>query len=99
MSSLTANPASQATSAHRAQIVAEAVVSAYIHEITPTVRPRGRARARHSCTEDRIRRRPADPGLLRWRFGSPVPRDAESAAVGNPGFWSSAARSERSRWH
>jgi hypothetical protein len=50
MSSLTTNPAS---SAHRAQIVAEAVVSAYIHEIAPTDRrrERARARARQGCTE------------------------------------------------
>jgi hypothetical protein len=46
MSSLTTNPT---TTAHRAQIVAEAVVSAYINEISPTARRR--ARARHSRPE------------------------------------------------
>jgi hypothetical protein len=48
MSSLTTNPT---TTAHRAQIVAEAVVSAYINEISPTGRRHERARARHSCPE------------------------------------------------
>ncbi len=43
MSSLTTNTA---RGARRAQIVAEAVVSAYINEITATERPRERARAR-----------------------------------------------------
>jgi hypothetical protein len=47
MSLLTASP----TTAHRAQIVAEAVVSAYINEISPTERQRERARARHSRPE------------------------------------------------
>jgi hypothetical protein len=50
MSYLTTDPASRATSTYRAQIVAEAVVSAYINEITPAERSRERARARHSCT-------------------------------------------------
>jgi hypothetical protein len=51
MSSITTNPARRATRAHRAQIVAEAVVSAYIHEITPPERPRERARTRQRCTD------------------------------------------------
>lgn len=52
MSSLTTNPARRATSAHRTQIVAEAVVSAYIHEITPTERRRNRlASARAFLTQ------------------------------------------------
>jgi hypothetical protein len=42
MSQLTTTP----TSAHRAQIVAEAVVSAYINEITPTPQPHERVRVR-----------------------------------------------------
>jgi hypothetical protein len=48
MPSPTTNPT---TSAHRAQIVAEAVVSAYIHEITPTKRRRDHTRARQGHTE------------------------------------------------
>jgi hypothetical protein len=51
MSNLTTNHASRVTSAHRVQLVAEAVVSAYIHEISPTEPPRGRDRARQSCTK------------------------------------------------
>jgi hypothetical protein len=45
MSSLTMNPT---TTARRAQIMAEAVVSAYINEISPTERRRERARPHHS---------------------------------------------------
>ena len=51
MSHLTTNPSSRAAGTHRAQIVAEAVVSAYINEITPTQHRRERARIRHSCTD------------------------------------------------
>ncbi len=40
MSHLTTNPA---TGARRAQIIAEAVVSAYLNDITPTTRRRDRA--------------------------------------------------------
>ena len=40
-----------ATSAHRAQIVAEAVVSAYLNDITPTTRRHDRARNRHDCAD------------------------------------------------
>jgi hypothetical protein len=49
MFSLTTNPAGRATSTHRAQIVAEAVVSAYIHEISGS--EHRRERDRHSCEE------------------------------------------------
>jgi hypothetical protein len=53
MSSLTTNPASPAVvrpaAGHRAQIVAEAVVSAYLREITPPRRARVRAGVRDRC--------------------------------------------------
>lgn len=49
MSSLTTNPARSAAASHRAHIVAEAVVSAYIHEITPPRRARARADVRRTC--------------------------------------------------
>jgi hypothetical protein len=58
MSSLTTNPASPAVASpavaspaagHRAQIVAEAVVSAYLREITPPRRARVRAGVRDTC--------------------------------------------------
>jgi hypothetical protein len=61
MSSLTTNHASRVTSAHRVQLVAEAVVSAYIHEISPTEPPRERDRARQSCT----RSSPGDSTIAR----------------------------------
>jgi hypothetical protein len=51
MSYLTTNPNRSAAGAHRAQIVAEAVVSAYINEITPTQHRRERARIRQSCPD------------------------------------------------
>jgi hypothetical protein len=51
MSHLTTNPDRRAAGAHRAQIIAEAVVSAYINEITPTQHRRERARIRHSGTD------------------------------------------------
>jgi hypothetical protein len=47
MSYLTTNPGRRAAGAHRTQIVAEAVVSAYINELTPTQHRRERARIRH----------------------------------------------------
>jgi hypothetical protein len=51
MSSLITNPATATaipTSTYRAQTLAEAVVSAYIHEITPSWR--ARASVRHTCS-------------------------------------------------
>lgn len=48
MSSLTTNPA---RSAQRAQMVAEAVVSTYIHEIAATQHTRKPARTRGGCAE------------------------------------------------
>ena len=48
MSNVTTHPA---RGTRRAQIVAEAVVSAYIHEIAPSERPRERTRARRGCAE------------------------------------------------
>lgn len=51
MATNTTNPTRRATSAHRTQIVTEAVISAYIHEISPTERPRAGAGARHGRME------------------------------------------------
>jgi hypothetical protein len=51
MSHPTTNPPTRAAGAHRAQVIAEAVVSAYINEITPTQHRREHARIRHSCTD------------------------------------------------
>ena len=48
---MSSHAANSATSAHRAQIVAEAVVSAYIHEITPSHSGRTRGRAGHGHSE------------------------------------------------
>jgi hypothetical protein len=48
MSTVTTHPA---RGTRRAQIVAEAVVSAYIHEIARSERPRERTRARRGCAE------------------------------------------------
>jgi hypothetical protein len=48
---LTTSPGRRAAGAHRAQIVAEAVVSAYINEITPARHRHERARIDHSCVE------------------------------------------------
>ncbi len=55
MSTLTTNPPHHTASTHRAQIVAEAVVSAYIHEITQNHRTRDRARSHHGGTERSLR--------------------------------------------
>jgi hypothetical protein len=49
MSSLITNPTSPAVASHRDHIVAEAVISAYIREITPSRRPTARAGVRHTC--------------------------------------------------
>lgn len=57
MSSLTTNPALPAATSHRARIVAEAVVSAYIHEIVPRRSARARAGVRVTC--------PPSPGAVR----------------------------------
>jgi hypothetical protein len=67
MSSLTTNPAGRATANHRAQIVAEAVVSAYIHEIAPPQRPRERAGARRSCAQSSPRAIARTPLAARTR--------------------------------
>jgi len=39
MPNLTINPAGRSAAGHRARIVSEAVVSAYLREITPSRRP------------------------------------------------------------
>ncbi len=51
MSILSKNPASPAIRPHRVQIVAEAVVSAYINEISPADSPHAHERARQSRTD------------------------------------------------
>jgi hypothetical protein len=48
MSTVTTHPAGRA---HRARIVADAVVSAYINEIARSQRLRERTRARRGCSE------------------------------------------------
>ncbi len=50
------NPTSPATTGHRAQVVAEAVVSAYIDEIARSARPRRRLAAAHRRAPARRRR-------------------------------------------
>jgi hypothetical protein len=71
MSYLTTNPASRATSARRAQIVAETIVSAYINEITPTQRPRERAHARHGSADSSPRAIARSPLAARARGRAP----------------------------
>ena len=51
MPSLTTNSANRGTNSHRAQIVAEAVVSAYVQEISTTQRRRERRRTSHRRTQ------------------------------------------------
>jgi hypothetical protein len=82
MSNLTTNPASRATSAHRAQIVAEAVISAYINEITPAERPRERARPRHSCTDSAPRAIGRTPLAARARSRALAPRRRTALELG-----------------
>ncbi|MBV8990185.1 MAG: hypothetical protein JOY58_05015 [Solirubrobacterales bacterium] len=65
MSSVVRSP--NTPSAHRAQIVAEAVVSAYIHEIAPTGRERGPVRSRGGCSAPRAIARPAPAVRVRTR--------------------------------
>lgn len=65
MSSVATNPARRA---HRAQIVAEAVVSAYIHEIAPAERGRERADAHaHRASSESPRRVAHSPFRTRSR--------------------------------
>jgi hypothetical protein len=78
----TTNPASRATRAHRAQIVAEAVISAYINEMTPTERPRERARPRHSCTDSAPRAIARTPLAGRARGRTLAPRRRTALQLG-----------------
>jgi hypothetical protein len=71
---LTTNPAGRAASTHRAQIAVEAVISAYIHEITPSKRPNGRCRGRHSCTQSSPRAIDRSPLNARSRSRALAPR-------------------------
>jgi len=81
MSSPTTNPAS---SVHRAQIVAEAVISAYIHEIAAPERRRERARARtrDDCTESSPRAIAPSPLASRARRRAPAPRRRPAFELG-----------------
>jgi hypothetical protein len=81
MSYLTTNPGARAAVAHRAQIVAEAVVSAYINEITPTQPRRERARSRHSCTDSTSRTISRAP-LTRARSRAVRPRHRNALQLG-----------------
>ncbi len=81
MTTLITNP----TSTHRARIVADAVVSAYIHEISPSApaaeRARARTRERRPCTEASARTaRPASSiHVRRW---APAPRRRSALEAG-----------------
>lgn len=70
----------QTNRSHRAQLVAEAVVSAYIHEIAPAhgSRPQPRTRDDWAESHSRVRARVSQAGsahrsgLVRWRRLAPV---------------------------
>jgi len=49
MPNLITNPAGRSAAGHRAHIVSEAVVSAYLREITPSRRPPARSPVRQGC--------------------------------------------------
>ncbi len=81
MSSLTTDTISRA---HRVQILAEAVTSAYINEISTPRRSRQRARDRHGCEESSPRavaRSPLADRALRRSLGPrrPTRRPLQSA--------------------
>jgi hypothetical protein len=82
MSYLTTHPGTHAARAHRAQIVAEAVVSAYINEITPTQPPHGRARIRHSRADSSPRTVSRSPLTGRARIRAVRPQHREALQVG-----------------
>jgi hypothetical protein len=82
MSYLTTNLGRRAARADRAQIVAEAVVSAYINEITPTQHRRERARIRHSCTDSTPRTISRAPLTARARSRAVRPRHRNALQLG-----------------
>ena len=80
MSSVVTNPARRA---RRAQIVAEAVVSAYIHEIAPTERGRERVGARATRASSESPRRVAHPSFRARSHGrAPAPRRRAAVELG-----------------
>jgi hypothetical protein len=81
MSSLITNPSSRATTGRRAQIVAEAVVSAYIREITPSRRPPARSEVRQTCPPSLRAGRPPLSARARTRQHAPGRRAALGARV------------------
>ena len=80
MSSLTTNPASSAAG-HRAQIVAEAVVSAYLREITPPRRARVRAGTPNTCPGS-MRAAGRTHLTARGRTRAPAPRRRAALELG-----------------
>jgi hypothetical protein len=82
MSYLTTNPGRRAARAHRAQIVAAAVVSAYINEITPTQHRRERARIRYGCTDSTPRTTSRVPLTARARSRAARPRHRNALQLG-----------------
>ncbi len=84
MSYLTTNPGGRAAKAHRAQIIAEAVVLAYINEITPRQHRRERARIRHSCTNSTPRTISRAPLTARARSRAVRPRPLQTARARQP---------------
>jgi len=80
MPSLTVNPTSNATNAHRAQIVTEAVISTYILEITPTNRRRERLGATHNHAES-----PPPTAIARSRLAGRPPASARRSASARAG--------------
>jgi hypothetical protein len=90
MSYLTTNPGRRAARVHRAQIVAEAVISAYINEITPTQHRRERARIRNSHTDSSPRTISRAPLSARTRSRAVRPRHRNAlqlASSGSAGVW------------
>jgi hypothetical protein len=86
MSSLTTNSPNRITTAHRAQIVAEAVVSAYIHELAATQRTRERDRDRapnrQRCPESPTRALTRSPLAPRVRDHALAPRRRAALELG-----------------
>jgi len=82
MSYLTTSPGRRSAGAHRAQIVAEAVVSAYINEITPTQHRRERARIRHRCVDSSPRTISRTPLTARAHSRAVRPRHRNTLSLG-----------------
>ena len=82
MSPLTPTPTRPAPGDHRARIVAEAVVSAYLNEITPTTRRVQRARIKPGCPDTAPRTFARAPLSDRTRGRGAVPRRRVAMPVG-----------------